>query len=376
MPRHIREIQKTFPIKDNCIYLNNASIGPCSTDVTSAVNTFMTDVQKHGRLNYSNWCQQADEVIKPRIARLLGGKASEIAFVPNTTQGLSLVANGLDWRPGDNVIISSIEYPSNVYPWLNLQPRGVEVQSVEPRNGGICLDDLVNLMNSRTRLVSISSVQFSNGYRVDLEQLSDICRRRNVLLNIDAIQHIGALDFDVSQYAIDFLSAGGHKWLLSPIGTGIFYCRESSLNYLRPPTVGYHTVDKPLDHADFSLDWRPGAARFEEALVNFPGLWGLNASIEIFLELGMSSIETHILELTSLAIERLSAKGYLIRSSIKPSERSGIVTFQHPTISASEIDSRLQQAGIQLGVRRGALRISPSLYNDADEITAFLSALP
>lgn len=369
------DIRDEFPIKQNRVYFNNASIGACSTRVTSAVTEFLAEVQLRGRRHYPDWCRYSDETAKQRAARLIHADASEIAWVPNTTQGIGLVANGLDWKDGDNVITADIEYPSNVYPWMNLERRGVEVRFVEANGGRIGPSAIEALIDRRTRLISLSSVQFSNGFRLDLDALCELRDKHGVLVHLDAIQHLGALVMDVASTPVDFLSAGGHKWLLGPIGSGLFYCRAESLEQLSPTVVGYHTVDKPLDHADFELIPRPGAGRFEEALVNFPGIYGLDAAIETLLELGGDRVEAYILELTSLAIEALAAKGYEISSPTAESERAGIVTFRHPTIPAEAIDARLQEAGVDVAIRRGALRISPSYYNDADEVARFVDAL-
>ena len=365
-----------FPIRRERVYLNNASIGPCSTRVTTAVADFLSEVQMRGRRNYPNWCRYVDETARARAGRLIGAEPSEIAWVPNTTQGICLVANGLDWHDGDNVIIANIEYPSNVYPWMNLKDRGVEVRFIEARDGRIETSAIEKLIDRRTRLISLSSVQFSNGFRLDLDGLCELRDKHAVLVHLDAIQHLGALAMDVSAHPVDFLSAGGHKWLLGPIGSGIFYCRGESLEQLKPSIVGYHTVDKPLDHSDFALTPRPGAARFEEALVNFPGIYGLDAAIETILELGVKRVESHILGLASLAIEGLNKKSFTVLSSTKEGERSGIVAFRHPTIPAAEIDAKLQDASIDIAIRRDALRISPSFYNDDDEIEKFLEVLP
>ena len=373
---NFEDVRKDFPIKRERVYLNNASIGPCSSRVTNAVSELLTDVQMRGRRHYPEWCRYADETARTRAAQLIGAESTEIAWVPNTTQGIGLVANGLDWHDGDNVIIADIEYPSNVYPWMNLKDRGVEVRFVEARDGRIENAAIEALIDRRTRLISLSSVQFSNGFRLDLDALCELREKHGVLVHLDAIQHLGALAMDVSTQPIDFLSAGGHKWLLGPIGSGVFYCRNASLEHLKPSVVGYHTVDKPLDHSDFELTPRPGAARFEEALVNFPGIFGLDAAIETILELGVDRVESYILGLTSVAIEGLREKGFDLLSSTAEEERSGVVAFQHPTIAAADIDSKLQAAGVDVAVRRAALRISPSFYNDEDEIDRFLEALP
>lgn len=369
-------IGSEFPIKANRCYFNNASIGALSNPVVAAVNSFLTDVQQNGRNNYPNWCRHADTRIKERIGRLIGCQPGEIAFIKNTTEGLATVANGLDWRDGDNVIIADIEYPSNVYCWMKLASRGVELRWVKNRSGRILVADLAPLIDKRTRLISLSAVQFSNGFRQDLAATSELCSRHGVLLNLDGIQWVGALKLDLSEYKIDFLSAGAHKWLLGPIGTGFFYCSKSALDSLDPPTVGYHTVDKGEDHMNYELTYRPDAGRFEEALVNFPGIWGLDTAVKIQLALGPREIERHILGLTALAAEKLRSKGYRIVSPIGEGERSGILSFRHPIVTSDEIANRLSQAGVDVAVRGNALRISPSYYNDEQEVGRFIEALP
>ena len=375
-PFSLSTIGSEFPIKANRCYFNNASIGALSKPVAAAVNSFLADVQQNGRNNYPNWCRYADTTVKERIARLIGGRPDEIAFIKNTTEGLATVANGLDWRDGDNAIIADIEYPSNVYCWMKLASRGVGLRWVKNRNGRILVDDLADLIDKRTRLISLSAVQFSNGFRQDLASTSELCSRRGVLLNLDGIQWVGALSLDLSKYKVDFLSAGGHKWLLAPIGTGFFYCRSSALDSLDPPTVGYHTVDKGEDHMDYELIYRPGAGRFEEALVNFPGIWGLDAAVRIQLALGQQAIERHILGLNALAAEKLRRKGFRIVSPTGEGERSGILSFRHPQLASDEIAGRLSQAGVDVAVRGNALRISPSYYNDEQEVVRFIDALP
>ena len=366
---------REFPIKQRRCYLNNASIGALSLPVIAAVDRFLHDVRDNGRNEYPNWCQYADTAIKQRIARLIGAKASEIAFIKNTTEGLGFVANGYPWQRGDNVIIADIEYPSNVYCWVRLAKLGVEVRWVRNHQGRIRVDDIRALMDARTRVVSLSAVQFSNGYRQDLDSTVALCNERGALLNLDGIQWVGALGIDVERIGIHFLSAGGHKWLLAPIGTGFFYCRESVLDRIEPPTVGYHTVDKHEDHMDYDLVYRAGAGRFEEALVNFPGIWGFDAAVRMQLALGAAQIEQHVLALTDRAAEGLRSRGYDIVSPFGDDERSGILSFRHRDIEAGGMADRLRTRGVDVAVRGGALRISPSYYNDAQEIDRFLETL-
>jgi len=372
----LETVAPLFPIKQRRVYLNNASIGALSLPVIAAVNRFLENCRDGGRNDYPHWCRHADTAIKDRVARLIGAKRTEIAFVKNTTEGLVTVANGLTWREGDTVILPDIEYPSNVYCWMKLARHGVSIRWVKSRGGRIAVDDIRALIDDSTRVVSLSAVQFSNGFRQDLASTASLCREHGVLLNVDAIQWAGALALDVAHLGIDFLSFGGHKWLLAPIGTGIFYCREGALERLDPPSVGYHTVDRGEDHMDYDLDYRPDAGRFEEALVNFPGIWGLDAAVRLQLALTPSVIEAHILSLTAYAADGLCRKGYRVDSPFGAAERSGNLSFSHPTISPADIDARLRGRGIDLAQRGGKLRISPSYYNDTGEIDRLLEDLP
>jgi cysteine desulfurase / selenocysteine lyase len=369
-------VQAEFPIRATRTYLNNAAIAPAPIEVIAAMNRFLADVRDHGDGHYLDWCRHADEVIKHKIATLIGADRSEIAFVKNTTEGVLLVANGLDWAPGDNVVVPDIEYPSNVYCWMNLARRGVTIKWLKSRAGRILVDDLAALIDDRTRLVTLSAVQFSNGFRQDLVRTAELCRSRGVLLNLDAIQYVGALHLDLAQCPVDFLSVGGHKWLLGPIGTGFFYCRRSVLDRLRPHNIGYHSVAKDADHLDYELVFRPDAGRFEEALVNFPGLWGLEAAVDLLLRVGTVRIEQHILALTDSLVEGVRTKGYTLLSSREPGERSGIVSFRHPTRGVDELQTRLQAARIDVAVCLGALRASPGVHNDIADVERLVDALP
>jgi cysteine desulfurase / selenocysteine lyase len=372
----MQNVGKDFPIKEKMVYLNNASIGALSNSVIAAVNGFLEDVRDNGRIHYPEWCEYAEKSVKERIAKLIGANRSEIAFVKNTTEGLLIVANGLDWKPGDNVIIADIEYPSNVYCWMNLERRGVSIKWVKSKNGRILVDDIGALIDERTRLVSVSAVQFSNGYRINIKKLGDLCKGKGVLLNLDAIQYVGALEMNVSDCHVDFLSAGGHKWLLAPIGTGFFYCRAESMHHIHPQNVGYHSVDKHEAHMDYDLTFRPDAARFEEALVNFPGIWGLDATVKRFLELGTENVEGHIHTLVSQAIDGLMSKGYEILSPLGRRERSGILLFRHPVMDTDDVFAKLSEENIHISIRAGSLRISPTIYNDKREIDMLITALP
>ncbi|CAD6560744.1 aminotransferase class V-fold PLP-dependent enzyme [Paraburkholderia sabiae] len=372
----LENVREVFPITRSRAYLNNASIAPASTLVMSAMDHFMSDVRDNGRNRYPLWCDYAETAIKGRVGAMIGAKASEIAFVKNTTEGLVTVANGLDWRKGDNVLLPDIEYPSNVYCWMKLAKLGVEIRWIKARNGRIELDDIAALMDSRTRLLSLSAVQFSNGFKQDLAAVSELCSKKKVLLNLDAIQWVGNQALNLAEIHVDFLSFGGHKWFLAPIGTGIFYCNEKSIDLLDPPSVGYHTVDRGEAHMDYILDYRPGAARFEEALVNFPGIWGLDAAVRMHLAVTPIAAQEKIASVVSYAAERLQSRGWrIISPRSHPGETSGLLSFTKESLDVEKVAKSMNSAGVDLAVRAGALRISPSFYNDESDIDRMMAAL-
>jgi len=369
-------LAQLFPVKAQRCYLNNASIGPLSQPVMDAVTGFLTQVRDTGRNGYPDWCRYLDGPVKQRVAGFLGAHVDEIAFVKNTTEGLNHVANGLDWREGDSVVLADIEYPSNVYPWMRQAEKGVSIRWVKSKAGRVDLADIAAACDSRTRLIAISAVQFATGHRTDLAGLSDLCQRKGILLCVDAIQWCGVLDMDLSRYKVDFLAFGGHKWMLSPIGTGIFRVARDALNQIRPTVVGYHSVDKGEAHMDYDLDYRPNAGRFEEALVNMPGLWGLDAAVSLMERIGKPEIEAHCMRLAATAIEGLERQGWEVTSPRDPAERGAIVCFRADGVSPDDVHARMAEAGVDLAVRGTGLRISPSYFNDESEIARFLDTLP
>ncbi|PQV42746.1 aminotransferase class V-fold PLP-dependent enzyme [Paraburkholderia sp. BL21I4N1] len=372
----LANVRDFFPITRNRAYLNNASIAPASTLVMSAMEHFMGDVRDNGRNRYPQWCDYAETAIKARVGAMIGAKRSEIAFVKNTTEGLVTVANGLQWRKGDNVLLPDIEYPSNVYCWMKLAKLGVEIRWIKAKNGRVLLDDIAALMDSRTRLLSLSAVQFSSGFKQDLAAVSELCLKRKVLLNLDAIQWVGNQALNLADVHVDFMSFGGHKWLLAPIGTGIFYCNEKSIDLLDPPSVGYHTVDRGEAHMDYILEYRPGAARFEEALANFPGIWGLDAAVRMHLAVTPVGAQQKISAIVAYAAESLQSQGWRIVSPRShPDETSGLLLFTKDNLDVERAERDMSAAGVDLAVRAGALRISPSFYNNEDDIDRMMSAL-
>ena len=291
------------------------------------------------------------------------------------THGLSLVAEGLDWDEGDNVVGARCEYPSNVYPWMHLERRGVEYRMAPERSGRIDLEELESLVDSRTRVLALSWVQYANGFRADLERLGRFCRDRDVLFVVDVIQGLGALELDVEASFVDAAAGAAHKWLLGPEGVGLLYVSDRVVERIRPVTTGWRSVEGLFDWTRFDLTWNDGALRFEPGTLNVYGLAALEKSLEMLLALGPDRIERRILDLSGRLAEGLRERGFDVVSSRRDAEASGIVTATHPERSAESLYEHLLARGVVTAHRAGRLRISPHFYNTEEEVGRFFRAL-
>ena len=365
-----------FPVTKSYIYMNHAGVAPISSRVRDAMVGFVEDATVNGAVNVETWVETA-EMCRSVAAQLINADSTEIAFMKNTTQGILIVANGIDWREGDNVVTTAVEFPANVYPWWSLKERyGVETRMAPERKGRIHLDDIVAAIDERTRVVTISHVEFASGYRNDIKTLGKICRERDIWFVVDAIQSLGAIEVDVKSSYVDILAADGHKWLLAPEGAAIFYCADEKRERLINTNVGWSSVVNPRDFLNYDLTQKPDATRFEEGSYNSVGLYGLNAAIELLLEVGISTIETHILQLTTALIEGLESKGYRVITPKADSERAGIVVFESDQHTPTELYELLHEQKIITTERGSGLRVSPHFYNTESEIKHLLEVLP
>lgn len=361
-----------FPVTERFIFFNHAGVSPISLNAAKVVQEFLTDYTRNGSVNSQRWERKAAQVRKD-FARLIGADPGEVALVKNTSEGLSLVANGIGFKPGDNVVTPGLEFPANVYPWLNLARLGVSTRIVPARKGRVLIKDIDQAIDSHTRLVSVSSVEYSNGFRNDLEALGELCRGRGVYFCVDAIQSLGAIPMDVKRFNIDLLAADGHKWLLSPEGAGGFYCSKRVLSDIHPAKVGWKSVVGARDYARIDFRLLGDAKKFEEGSLNLMTIAALGAELKLFLEVGLEAIEKKILSLTDHLIAGLRQLGFPIVSSLYPRERSGIVAFLGRDPEA--VCRRLKRKRIIVSVRDGALRVSPHFYNSHEEVDRFLEVL-
>jgi selenocysteine lyase/cysteine desulfurase len=376
------DLSAMFPILREMVFLNHAGVAPISGPAAEAVREYARQAETIAYVD-AGWYKRAEEV-KRSAARLINaGGGHEIAFIPNTSSGLSLVANGLDWRPGDNVVITDVEYPANRYPWENLSRLGVELIEVKQGpDGRIHVDDVCDAITDRTRVVSISHVQFASGHRINLKPISDMVHQAGGHLCVDAIQSTGLLPVDVQAMGIDFLAADGHKWMLSPEGCGIFYCHEDQCTLLRPSVVGWMNMVDADNYGDYRFEFQPDARRFEPGSWNIPGILGLGASIDMLLQIGIENVWARVEALNGQLSAGLADKGYRVFSPrMDYHEHSGIVIFDAPDRAGgadghNKIVHELGRQKIIIALREGRLRVSPHFYNTAEQIDRLLKALP
>ena len=362
-----------FPVKTNRIFFDHAKVSPLPRRVRDAVAAFTLDACENGTKNYNKWMHDVERV-RGKFAQLINGDVDEVAFVKNTSEGISIVANGLDWNPGDNVVIPDIEFPANVYPWWNLKRLEVETRMVKSKNGRILFDDLIKQTDKRTRIVSVSSVECNSGFKNDLNRIGAFCRENNILFCVDAIQSLGVLEMDVKRDNIDFLSADGHKWMLSVEGLGGFYISKNVLEKIYPVTVGWDSVVDAWDFMNYDFTFRPDAKRFEEGSFNTMSIYALGAALDLLQETGIDSIQSSVLSQGDYLMEGLQKRGIKILNSQVQEERSGIISYELKAESKQFFTYMLEN-NVSLTVRDGLVRLSPHYYNSKDEADRFFDLL-
>ena len=372
---NVTGLREQFPVTDRYAYLNHASVGGLSQPVVGAMTRYLTERAAGGGEVLLNWDDDIER-IRQTCARFIGAHRDEIVFTGSISHGLNIVACGLDWTEGDNLICAETEFPANIYPWTNLQRRGVEVRFAPARENRILVKDVASLMDSRTRLVALSFVEFHTGFRNDLDALADLCHERDALLCVDGIQGLGALQFSVAQTPVDFVAAHSAKWMLGPIGAGFLYVRRELLQALHPAMAGWRSIVDRDEYFKYDSPLRESGERFEPGSPNFAGLLGMEAAIELLLSVEMEEIEARILALTDYLIAGLQERGCAIASPIDyRSERSGIVSFRHPDLTSAELCERLHAADVIVSMRGDLTRVSPHFYNTEQDLDRLLTEL-
>ncbi len=371
------ELRALFPITKDTIYLNHAAVSPPPITTIQAVTDQLNDVVQHGSHHYRRWVA-VKESARLLAAQMIGARPEQIAFMRNTSDGISTVANGLQWKAGDNIVTFRREFPSNIYPWLRIRDaQGVEVRMCDEREGRIELNELIGLIDSKTRVVAISQVQYGSGFRADLERLGRAARRVDALLVVDVIQAMGVLPTNVETELIDVAAGACHKWLLTPEGIGVLYLSDRARERIEPTLIGWVSVRDPEDYSNFDQEWKDGVLPWETGTAATALIHGLEASLQLLTEVGIQRIASHLKTLTDHFCERMAGRNYEIVSSRRPGEESQIICIRHRgDQTASGLYSLLKKRGILAAPRGDRLRISPHVYNVIEEMDAVVDALP
>ncbi|MEM3874181.1 MAG: aminotransferase class V-fold PLP-dependent enzyme [Candidatus Bathyarchaeia archaeon] len=363
---NLEKTRELFPIVKNKVFLNHAAQSPLPKPVADAVKKCVEDFSAFGGVSTSEW----DDYGKALFARLIGAKPEEIALVENTSIGLNIAANMLEYPPGSKVVTTDLEYPSVVYPWLK-RSLGVKIHYVKNVGGKIPLEDFEKAVDDSTVAVAVSHVEYVNGFRNDLRALSQIAHEHGAYLIVDAIQSAGVIPIDVKREGVDFLATACYKWLLSPTGAAYLYVREDLIEKFEPSYIGWASVKQEIfETVDFWDIWNlrlsETASRFEVGTPSFLSFVGAAEAIKMLLSFGIENIEKRVLKLTDHLIEAVKALGLELQTPEEPKHRSGIVNFKID--KPKEIAEQLRRMGIVVSARANGIRVSPHFYNTEEEI--------
>jgi selenocysteine lyase/cysteine desulfurase len=366
-----RQYRDQFPVTQNLIYLNHAAVSPLPRHTAVAMQALAQDSLDFGSLHYDRWLDTY-EAVRVAAARLIGASRNEIALMKNTSEGISTVAQGLNWRPGDRVVAFREEFPSNYYPWKRLESKRCYVEWLS------VTDPLEKIDNAciGAKLLAISFVQYLSGLRVDLNAIGEICQRRQCFFFVDAIQGLGAFPLNVETSHIDALAADGHKWLLGPEGCAILYVRKSRQDSIVPEEFGWTTVAGYHDYSSRDMALRQDAGRYECGTLNTIGCYGLQASLELLLEIGTERTSVAVRELADRLARGAINKGYQLLGDRTPETGAGIIAIQKAGIDSRKVVHELKQSGIIAAPRQGWVRLSPHFYISPEEIDQVIEALP
>jgi cysteine desulfurase / selenocysteine lyase len=360
-----------FPVRNHLIYLNHAAVAPLCKRSADAMKHLADDCSNYGSLHYPEWLAAYDGV-RAAAARLVSAKPEEIALVKNTSEGIATIAMGLDWKPGDRIVGFREEFPANLYPWQRLAAQGVETTWLSVYDSLDRIDEACR----GARLLTISFVQFLSGFRAPVREIGEICRRRGCIYFVDAIQGLGVFPLDVRQCHIDALASDGHKWLLGPEGCGVLYISQELQDRVTPVEFGWTNVAGYADYASRDMSLRPDAGRYECGTLNTVGCFGLRASIEFLLEVGVERIGPAVQALGDRLDAGVRAKGYETMRERTLETGAGIVSFRKAGTNAMEIVKRLYSRGIAAAPRAGWVRTSPHFYIAAEDVDRVLEELP
>lgn len=371
--------RELFPVSRDRIFFAHAAVAPLPKFVADTICNYI----RRSSETHQEFGEVLHEVKRARqtCARFIGADPDEIALLGPTSLGLSLFANGLPWRENDEILCYQGDYPANVYPWLELRRRGVNVRYLEPETPGEITPELIEAaLTPRTRLVALASCHFFTGTRLDVDAIGALLHARGVLFSLDAIQTLGAFPLDVARAHIDFLSADAHKWMLGPLAIGIVYVKRAHFELLRPTLLGAWNVASPNFITQDEIAFVPGAQRYEPGTLNVAGILGMQAALEFFLATGVETIATRLLSLKAHLVRQLDELGFNILGPRSGATASSITTFRHTQASSTKLFAALQKENVTCSLRydsagRDFLRFSPHCYNTEAEIDAAVVVL-
>ena len=371
---NISDVRNKFPYLDNgIVYFNHASSGPISSIVTNRLTDLLKEKSENKIDDYVSFLKVLEET-KELLAEMINCDDDRLAFVDNTSNGLNILAQSIDWKKGDRILLNDIEFPANVYPFLNLKRFGVEVDFVKSENGIVTADQIIQSITPRTKLVSISYVQFLSGYKVDLEKIGSYCRANNIIFCVDGIQGIGAMQIDVTKCNIDFLACGTQKWLLGLQGLAFIFVDEELQKKMFPANVGWLSVENAWSLLEYKMDLKTSANVFQGGTLNSFGIYAFNTSLKLFKDFGLDKVKFEVLSNTKYFISKLKSIGInCVLSNCSDAELAGIVTIK---LEDPEIFfNYLSELKIICSLREGFIRFSPHFYNTCQEIDIVVDEL-
>ena len=369
-------INQEFPQEEDLIYLNHAAVAPWPSRTAKAVKTFADENFRLGATNYQQWVEK-ESGLREQLRNLINAvSVDEISLLKNTSEALSVVACGIKWNNGENIVSTDQEFPSNRIPWQTLQKHGVEFRETDIASAADPEQALIDTCDNNTRVMAVSSVQYGSGYRLDLGRLGQFCRDNGIFFCVDAIQSIGAHKIDVQDIRADFVMADAHKWMLGPEGIALFYCRADLREQLDLHQYGWHMVE---DYKNYDAkSWKPAlnGRRFECGSPNMLGIHALSASLTLFQDIGMNTVESMLLERTDYLTEQLSGNDrFRLLSPRLRQRRAGIVTFTIEGMDMAGLHQQLLGHRVICAQRMGGIRFSPHFYTDYAKIDKSLEIL-
>ncbi len=367
-------IRSFFPyLQNDIVYFNHAATAPISNPIKKRLTDLLNEKSEKKIDDYISFLKVVDET-KSLLSEFINSSPDRIAFIDNTSNGLNIIANGLQWKKGDRILLNDVEFPANVYPFLNLKRFGVEVDFVKSENGIVTAEQIINSIKPETRLISVSFVQFLSGYKIDLKRLGNYCRSNNIIFCVDAIQGIGALNINVKESKIDFLSCGTQKWLFGMQGLAFIYVDEEFQKKMIPVNVGWLSVDDAWNLLDYKLNLKTSAKVFEGGTLNAFGIYAFNTSLNMLKNFGFDNVEKEVLSNTRYFIKKLESTGMgCVLSKCNDNELAGIVTIKpkNPDVIFNELEKKK----IICSLREGLIRFSPHFYNNFEEIDRVVDEL-